>query len=210
MTCVLEKSALRGVWKRGAQANCEMASTLEMLSWIAAIAAIPVTVIGWFVASGKKEVNKSVAQSGSLAISGDVVVDGHAGFVTGHNSPIDVNLTLTGSERDQYERRYAVYRATRALMDQAHRKLIPDETLNAFVAAQRDAAFLFDDEVVAYLAEVSRHARYLRGITQLMEDMPAGSQKAESATAAGKHRQWLLAQGDAILTEKFRRDLKFE
>jgi hypothetical protein len=78
------------------------------------------------------------------------------------------------------------------------------------VAAQRDAAFLFDDEVVAYLAKVSYHTRYLQSITEVMEAMPAGSQKAEAARAAGHHRQWLLAQDDAILTDKFRRYLKSE
>jgi hypothetical protein len=172
-------------------------------------------VIGWFASSGKKKVNKSVAKNGSMAISGDVLVDGRAGFVTGHNSPVNVTLTATGSERDQYEKRYAVYRVTRALIDHAHLKFLPGETLNAFVAAQRDAAFLFDDEVVAYLAEVSHHARFMQSITEVMEatkemPTPPGNHKADAAREAGKHRQWLLAQDDAILTKKFRRYLTCE
>jgi hypothetical protein len=190
-----------------------MAGTLETLSWIAAVDAVPIAVIGWFASSGKKKVNKSVAKSGSLAISGDVLVDGRAGVVTGHNSPVNVNVTVTGSERDQYEKRYAVYRATRALIDQAHLKFLPGETLNAFVAAQRDAAFLFDDEVVAYLADVSHHARSMQSIAEVMEatkEMPAppGNEKADAAREEGRHRQWLFAQDDAILTEKFRRYLE--
>ena len=45
-----------------------MASTLETLSWIAAVAAILVVVITWYVATGKQKIDKSVS------------------FVTGHNS----------------------------------------------------------------------------------------------------------------------------
>jgi hypothetical protein len=118
-----------------------------------------------------------------------------------------------GMRRSRYERRYAVHRATRSLIDQSHQRYIPsetlNETLNALVMAQRDTAFLFDDEVDAYLTEISHHATSLQSITLMMEGMPVGDQKADAAGAAGKHRQWLLARDDAILAEKFRRYLKF-
>jgi len=58
--------------------------TLETLSWIAAIVAVPVTVlVAWFT-SGKRKNNKSIATKAALAISGDVRADA-AHIVTGHN-----------------------------------------------------------------------------------------------------------------------------
>jgi hypothetical protein len=56
--------------------------TLEAAAWIAAIAVLPLTVIGWFFAGGKKKINKSQSRDG-IAISG---------VRTGHNSPVNVTL----------------------------------------------------------------------------------------------------------------------
>jgi hypothetical protein len=62
-----------------------MTNILEMGAWIAAIAVLPLTVIGWFFASAKKKINKSQSRDG-IAVSG---------VSTGHNSPVSVlNLTV--------------------------------------------------------------------------------------------------------------------
>jgi hypothetical protein len=187
-----------------------MDNTLETWSWIAAIAVIPLTVIGWFVAGGKKKINKSAASRGGVASSGDVRVDGPGSFATGHNSPVNVNLTVGGNGSEARERRYAVYRAARSLIDEAHaRKLISDETLRCFVTRVRDAPLTFDDdELVTYLNEMSERARKFQSITMVMEDLPAGEEKAAAAKAAGEQRLWLIAQNDNVLTEKFRRSLQ--
>jgi hypothetical protein len=75
-----------------------MVNTLETLSWIAAVVAVPVAVIGWFF-GGKRKTNQSVARRGATASAGDVRV-GTAGIVTGHNSPVSFELTL-GNELEE-------------------------------------------------------------------------------------------------------------
>jgi hypothetical protein len=70
-----------------------MTPILETLSWIAAIIAVPIAVIGWF-ASGARRTNKSVASNGGTAISGDMHVEG-AGVVAAHNSHVKVSLAVS-------------------------------------------------------------------------------------------------------------------
>jgi hypothetical protein len=69
-----------------------MVDTLETLSWIATIVAVPAIIGGWFFAS-KRKTNKSVASRGATAISGDVHA-GAASIATGHHSPVNVNVTV--------------------------------------------------------------------------------------------------------------------
>jgi hypothetical protein len=57
--------------------------TLEMGAWIAAIAVLPLTMIGWFFAGRKEKINKSHSRDG-IAVSG---------VHTGNYSPVNVNLT---------------------------------------------------------------------------------------------------------------------
>jgi hypothetical protein len=136
-------------------------NTLETLSWIAAVVAIPVAVIGWFVATGKKKINKSVASRDGIATSGDVRVDGRAGFVTGHNSPMNVSLTVGGSGNESYSKREAVFKATRKLIDEAPtRKRFSDETIHDFVTSVRDAPLLFDDDGLIEIPEPDTTPRY--------------------------------------------------
>jgi hypothetical protein len=66
-----------------------MMSMLETGAWIAAIVVLPLTVIGWFFAGGKKNTNKSQSRGG-VAI---------AGVSTGHNSPLTV-INLGGNRDD--------------------------------------------------------------------------------------------------------------
>jgi hypothetical protein len=188
-----------------------MANTLETLSWIAGIIGIPMTVMGWYLVGGKKKINKSVANGDATAISGDVRVDGPAGFVTGHNSPLSVTLTVGGNGNDAYERRYAVFRDARKLIDEAHsNKFFSDETLRSFVTGARDALFLFDDDgLVLYLNEIRERAAKLQSITMVMEGSLLEGQRAAASQAAGEHRRWLMAQSDVLL-EKFRPFLQFD
>src|SRR5712664_1738037 len=97
----------------------KMTNILETLSWIAAVVAIPVAVIGWFFASGKEKINKSRASRGGKATSGDVRVDGTAGIVTGHHSPMNVHLTVGGNGSHVYEKRNTMFKITRKLIDEA-------------------------------------------------------------------------------------------
>jgi hypothetical protein len=184
-----------------------MPSTLETLSWIAAIAALPLIIGGWFF-SARRNTNKSVASRGATANAGDVS-SGRATIVTGHNSPVNVSLRVGEHESQAYERRYEVFCATRTLIDEAHsRKLLSDATFHSFVTGARDGSFLFDDTLATYLNEIRDHAASLQSITITMEALPSGDDKARAANAAGEHRRWLIAQSD-VLAEKFRPFLQF-
>jgi hypothetical protein len=77
---------------------------------------------------------------GGAAIAGDVRVDGPAGFVTGHQSRVSVNLTVAGKDNDAYERRHAVYRTTPRLIEEAHSQFA-SETLKCFLRQLRTHPF---------------------------------------------------------------------
>jgi hypothetical protein len=187
-----------------------MAISLETLSWIASIVAVPVAVIGWFV-SAKWKTNKAVASKGGIATSGDVRADG-AGIVAGHNSPVSFNLSVGVNRQgaDTYEKRYAVLQSTRAFLNElAGHRLISDGTLRTIGRNAADAPLLFDDGLAAYIQELFDRAAKVQSITIAMEGLPVGIEKAAASREAGKHRQWLLEQAD-ILTEKFRPVLQLD
>ena len=186
---------------------------LETLSCVAAIVAVPVAVIGWFV-SGSRRTNKSVASKGGTAISGDMHVDdaGIVGIVAGHNSPVSVSLTVSKETQQatRYERRYAIFRAVgKALNEALCNKMISTETFQSFSKAVTDSRFLLgDDELVAYLNEMRRRASKFQAITISMEPLPPGGDKARASAAAGEQRLWLIDQIDG-LSRKFDSVLRF-
>jgi hypothetical protein len=187
-----------------------MTATLETLSGIAAIVALPIAVIGWFV-SAKRKTNKSVVSKGGVAISGDVHAD-RAGIVAGHNSSVSVILSVgeNRQDADSYEKRCAVLRTTRAFLDElVTRSLVSDETLRTIRRNAADAPFLFDDELAAYLGEIFDRAAKVQSITISMEDLPVGDQKSAAVRKAWEHREWLLEQAN-VLTEKFRPVLRLD
>lgn len=115
-----------------------------------------------------------------------------------------MHIARTKLQHDLYDRRYAVFQAVRRFLDEASvRKIVSDDTLRAFVLGTADAAFLFDDRLAAYLKEMSERARKAQSIYMVMEDLPAGDEKARASAAAGGHVTWLMQQIDG-LTEKFR------
>ncbi len=183
---------------------------LETLSWVAAIIAVPVAVIGWF-ASGARRTNKSVASKGGTAISGDMHVE-EAGIVAGHNSHVNVSLAISKDTQnaDRYERRYAIFQAVgKALNEALCDKMISAETFQSFSKAITDSRFLFgDDELVAYLNEMRKRAAKFQAITISMEALPPGDKKARASAAAGEQRLWLIDQIDGLST-RFESVLRF-
>jgi hypothetical protein len=126
---------------------------LETLSWIAAIIAVPVAIIGWFT-SGARETDKSVASEGATAISGDMHLK-EAGIVAGYNSAVNVSLTVNTDTQhaDRYETCYAIFQDVgRALNEVLCEKMISPGTFESFSRAVTDSRFLLgDDGLVAYL-----------------------------------------------------------
>jgi hypothetical protein len=187
-----------------------MIPMLETLSWVAAITAVPVAVIGWFV-SGGRTTNKSIVSKGGTAISGDMHVE-NAGIVTGHNSPLNVSLSVSKDTKaaDRYDRRYAVFEAVgKALNEALCDKMISAETFQSFSKAVTDSRFLLDDgELVTYLNEIRKRAAKFQAITISMETLPPGHAKARASAAAGEHRLWLIDQIDG-LSKRFESALRY-
>jgi hypothetical protein len=188
-----------------------MTPMLETLSWVAAIIAVPVAVIGWF-ASGARRTNKSVASKGGTAISGHMHVE-EAGIVAGHNSQVKVSLAVSKDTRDadRYERRYAIFQAVGTALNEALcYKMISAEAFQSFSKAITVARFLLgdDEELVAYLDEMRRRAANFQAITDSMEDLPPGDERARASAAAGEQRLWLINQIDG-LSRKFESVLRF-
>jgi hypothetical protein len=177
-----------------------MTPMLETLSWVAAIIAVPVGVIGWFL-SGGRSTNKSVASKGGIAISGDMHV-GNAGIVAGHNSPLNVSLTVSKDTQhaDHYERRHAIFQAVGTALNEALcDEIISAETWESFSKAVTDSRFLLgDDELVAYLNELRKRAAKFEAITISMEALPPGDEKARAFAAAWEQRRWLIDQIDGL------------
>jgi hypothetical protein len=185
-----------------------MALTLETMSWIAGIVAVPVAVvlaaIGW-LKSGKQKTNKSTVRKGGTAISGDLRVN-EASIVVGHNSPVSVSLTVNKDTEnaDSYERRYAIFQAVgKALNEALCDKMISDETFQSFSKAVTDSRFLLGDKgLVAYLNEVRKRAAQFQANTVSLEALPVGDERGRASAAAGEHRIWLINQIDG-LSRKF-------
>jgi hypothetical protein len=181
-----------------------MAATLETMSWIAAVVAVPVAIFGWFL-SGNRKTNKSLAGNGGSATSGDVRAN-RAGIVAAHNSPVNVSLMVSKDTRnaDLYDRRYAIFEAVgRALNEALCDKMISPETLQSFSKAVTDSRFLLgDDGLVAYLNEVRSRVAKFQMVTISMEALPPGDQKARASRVAGEQRLWLIEQIDG-LSKKF-------
>jgi hypothetical protein len=115
-----------------------------------------------------------------------------------------MQIARTKLQHDLYDRRYAVFQAVRRFLDEASvRKIVSGETFRAFALGTADAAFLFDDSLAAYLKEMRERAAKAQSIFSVMEDMPAGDEKARASKAAGEQFIWLMQQIDG-LADKFR------
>jgi hypothetical protein len=107
-------------------------------------------------------------------------------------------------QHDLYDRRYAVFDAVRRLLEEAiSTKIVSSETFNSFALGTADAAFLFDDDLAAYLKEMRERAAKARSIHIAMEGMPVGDQRASAAKAAEEPSLWLIDQV-RVFDEKFR------
>jgi hypothetical protein len=101
---------------------------LETLSWIAAVVAVPVAVVGWFE-SGERTINNSSASRNGIAICGD-------------SSAFNINLTINQDTQrtEHYERRYGVFQATgKALNEALSDEMISTKTFQSFSKAVTDS-----------------------------------------------------------------------
>jgi hypothetical protein len=113
-------------------------------------------------------------------------------------------------QHDLYDRRYAVFDAVRALLNEAiSSQIVSPETFRMFALKTADAEFLFDDGLAAYLREMREHAFKAQSIYSTIQPMEPGDQKAAAFRAAAEHTTWLNAQIDG-LAARFRPFLMLE
>jgi hypothetical protein len=121
-----------------------MGSALETWASIATIAAVPVgvmlAVIGWFLLPNRKT-NKSTGSIGGPAMAGDVHA-GTAGIVTGHNSPVNLQVTVEANKREELSSQRKRTRIPTEGGDAVPRDwqgIFPDESKYEFVTEVRDS-----------------------------------------------------------------------
>jgi hypothetical protein len=113
-------------------------------------------------------------------------------------------------QHDLYDRRYAVFDAVRAFLDEAiSSRIVSPETFRTFALKTADAEFLFDDGLAGYLREMREHASKAQAIYITMQQMEPGDQMAAAFSAASEHKMWLVNQIDG-LAARFRPFLMLE
>jgi hypothetical protein len=113
-------------------------------------------------------------------------------------------------QHDLYDRRYAVFDAVRAFLNEAiSSKIVSPETFRMFALKTAEAEFLFVNGLAAYLREMREHASKAQSIYITMQQMEPGDQKAAASRAASEHTMWLINQIDG-LTARFRPFLMLE
>ena len=108
-------------------------------------------------------------------------------------------------KHDLYDRRFAVFEAARQFLYMVVQDATAsDQTIFAYKAGTRDAVFLFNDDIVAFLEELLKHATHLWVLNTTAAQFPIESeQKLASNSKATEELMWLAAQLD-ILIEKFK------
>lgn len=102
-------------------------------------------------------------------------------------------------QHDLYDRRYAVFDAVRAFVNEAiSNQIVSPETFRIFALKTADAEFLFDNGLAAYLREMREHASKAQVIYITMQQMEHGDQKAAASRAASEHTMWLINQIDGL------------
>ena len=112
-----------------------------------------------------------------------------------------VQIARVKLQHDLYDRRYRVFDATRSLLAKIGAKgNASDEDMRAFVLGTADAAFLFDDDLTRYLAEMGKHAVELQSIHSALENL-VGQQKAQAIKVMSEKLWWFGDQLGRLIGE---------
>jgi hypothetical protein len=100
---------------------------------------------------------------------------------------------------DLFDRRYKVFDATRKFLAVIVRDAtFLDSQLLEFYAGTSDAEFLFDADVVDYLAQVRKRAVDMRTHQKLYERMPVGDERSRHVQAEHEQLLWIGEQITAM------------
>jgi hypothetical protein len=112
------------------------------------------------------------------------------------NGIADEKLKIDAFDR-QYNKRLAVYEATRAfLLSAFDKKNLSEAQIRAYDLCTLDAQFLFDDKLYQYLRELSRRVRMFNDSNISIETLPDGETKNEYLRMRSENSNWILQQGD--------------
>jgi hypothetical protein len=104
---------------------------------------------------------------------------------------------------DLFDRRYKVFDATRNFLTAIARSVsFQDAELFEFSAGTSDAEFLFDADVVNYIARIRNRAIDLRTQRKKYEGMPMGDERSRHVKAECGQLLWLTQQ-ITLMTKTF-------
>jgi hypothetical protein len=103
----------------------------------------------------------------------------------------------------QYNRRVAVYEATRILLSDVFHGIITDDMIRDFGFKTLDAKFLFDNKMYEFLREVrNRVAMYVDAEAHALRE-PPGAEQNKYREIHASQLAWITAQGDQRFPERF-------
>ena len=105
---------------------------------------------------------------------------------------------------DLFDRRFAVYDATRALLASIMTSgQAKQEEVYKFMAGTRTAKWLLNDDVAQYIDEVLWHKVVdLQTLQEELQGLPVGGERTRNVRAQSEIKKWLLDQFK-VLDEKF-------
>jgi len=105
----------------------------------------------------------------------------------------------------RYDRRLALYQATRAFLARAFQTDMSDLEEREFGLLALDAQFLFDQELYHYLDEMRFRVSARRRASQRANAHPPGDERKASQKIEQQNLKWLIEQGDGAtgLTARF-------
>jgi hypothetical protein len=115
-------------------------------------------------------------------------------------------------QHDLYDRRYAIFNATRDLLGALAGLDRPQlDTLRAFEIGTGDARFILNDNVAEYLETIKKHANTLISTKIMLEDHPPplDHQRLPMLKSIEDHHGWLSKQMPTVIS-KFRPFLELE
>jgi hypothetical protein len=118
-------------------------------------------------------------------------------------------LRLDAFDR-QYNRRVAVYEATRTLLANVFHGNISDADVRDYGLKTLDARFLFDRDLDNFLTEVRNRVAAWRDADSAVEGEQPGEQKNAYLNMRSQHLTWITEQGDQRFPARFERFLKYK
>jgi hypothetical protein len=97
----------------------------------------------------------------------------------------------------QYEKRFAVYEATRKVLANVFHGNLSDDDIRVYGLCTLDAQFLFDDdEVYKYLNKLCQRVAGWNYARLRSEQLPTGEEKDEFERITKENLHWIIQQGD--------------